>query len=359
MALELSGSINISGSMTATTIIVSAPGAPGMVSSSNQLVELNNATGSLIGITNGLMSVTASLNLKTGSYATTGSNTFYGNQTFSGSLFVTGSNVGIGIIPSNYLLHLQLPSGTNGEILRLGRSAGAYAWSLGIDSSASNLNFHDNAGAIVSSISTGGLLTLAGSQNTWVDYTTNTARFWGGSSTNTFALGAGGAIYYQGDSSQFYPTTDNTRSLGTASYRYTAIWATSGTVSTSDEREKKDIVDSDLGLDFVTKLRPVSFKWKVAQNIETTETKIDEAGNETTESIITPRVGTRTHYGLIAQEVEALLDGKDFAGFIHDNEADVKGLRYEQFIPLLIKAVQEQQTIIEELKARVEALENK
>jgi hypothetical protein len=61
MALELSGSINISGSMTATTIIVSAPGAPGMVSSSNQLVELNTATGSLIGITNGLTAYTASL----------------------------------------------------------------------------------------------------------------------------------------------------------------------------------------------------------------------------------------------------------------------------------------------------------
>jgi hypothetical protein len=61
MALVLSGSIDISGSMTATTIIVSAPGAPGMVSSSNQLVELNTATGSLIGITNGLTAYTASL----------------------------------------------------------------------------------------------------------------------------------------------------------------------------------------------------------------------------------------------------------------------------------------------------------
>jgi hypothetical protein len=94
MALELSGSINISGSMTATTIIVSAPGAPGMVSSSNQLVELNTATGSLIGITNGLMGVTASLNLKTGSLATTGSNTLIGEQTISGSLNI-GSSVSV------------------------------------------------------------------------------------------------------------------------------------------------------------------------------------------------------------------------------------------------------------------------
>jgi hypothetical protein len=94
MALELSGSINISGSMTATTIIVSAPGAAGMVSSSNQLVELNTATGSLIGITNGLTAYTASLKAaaiisssqQVQNYnlfaVTSSANTFYGTQTF-------------------------------------------------------------------------------------------------------------------------------------------------------------------------------------------------------------------------------------------------------------------------------------
>jgi hypothetical protein len=40
MALVLSGSIDISGSMTATTIIVSSPGVAGMVSSSAQITEL-------------------------------------------------------------------------------------------------------------------------------------------------------------------------------------------------------------------------------------------------------------------------------------------------------------------------------
>ena len=61
MALVLSGSIDISGSMTATTIIVSAPGAAGMVSSSNQLVELNTATGSIKGEIAGIEAYTASL----------------------------------------------------------------------------------------------------------------------------------------------------------------------------------------------------------------------------------------------------------------------------------------------------------
>ena len=61
MALVLSGSIDISGSMTATTIIVSAPGAAGMVSSSNQLVELNTATGSIKGEIAGIETYTSSL----------------------------------------------------------------------------------------------------------------------------------------------------------------------------------------------------------------------------------------------------------------------------------------------------------
>ena len=61
MALVLSGSIDISGSMTATTIIVSAPGAAGMVSSSNQLVELNTATGSIKGEIAGIEAYTSSL----------------------------------------------------------------------------------------------------------------------------------------------------------------------------------------------------------------------------------------------------------------------------------------------------------
>ena len=156
------------------------------------------------------------------------------------------------------------------------------------------------------------------------------------------------------------PGADNAYSLGVSGTRWSAVWAANGTIQTSDEREKKDIIDADLGLDFISKLRPVSFKWKVGQNIVTSEVVKDEEGNpildeednEKTESVIVPREGKRTHYGLIAQEVEELLDGKDFGGFIHDEETDTKGLRYDQFIPLLIKSIQE-------LEAKIVTLESK
>jgi hypothetical protein len=154
------------------------------------------------------------------------------------------------------------------------------------------------------------------------------------------------------------PGADNAYSLGASGIRWSAVWAVNGTIQTSDEREKKDIVDSDLGLDFINKLRPVSFKWKVGQNVVTSETIINENGEEESKQVITPREGIRTHYGLIAQEVETLLDGKDFGGFIHDKETDIKGLRYDQFVPLLINAIQEQNLLINNLESRLKVIEN-
>ena len=157
------------------------------------------------------------------------------------------------------------------------------------------------------------------------------------------------------------PGTDNAYSLGVSGTRWSAVWAANGTIQTSDEREKKDIVECDLGLDFVSKLRPVSYKWIVGKNVATSEIVkdkegnpiLDEDGKEKTESVITPIEGKRTHYGLIAQEVEALLDGKDFGGFIHDEETDIKGLRYDQFVPLLIKSIQELQAKIVTLESKI------
>ena len=68
----------------------------------------------------------------------------------------------------------------------------------------------------------------------------------------------------------------------------------------------------------------------------------------------------RTHYGLIAQEVEETMSklgisDMDFAGFCKDTieGKDTYGLRYEEFIPALIKVVQMQQKEIEELKKKV------
>jgi hypothetical protein len=147
---------------------------------------------------------------------------------------------------------------------------------------------------------------------------------------------------------------DNSSALGTTSFRFTNVCAVNGTIQTSDLREKKDIQTSNLGLEFITKLNPVSYKWKVGHNdVSSEEDGVDENGEVKYKQIITPIEGKRTHYGLIAQEVKEVLGDVDFGGFIHDDESDIMGLRYDQFISPLIKAIQEQQAQIEELKSKI------
>lgn len=153
------------------------------------------------------------------------------------------------------------------------------------------------------------------------------------------------------------PSTDNVYTCGQNGNKWSAIWATNGTIQTSDERDKKDVQQTPLGLDFINSLNPVCYKWKVGGN---KVTEWDEDGNP---KEIEKLEGHRTHHGLLAQEVKAALpEGVDFGGWVltdKDNPNSQQALRYDQFIAPLIKAIQEQQKQIEELTAKVVALESK
>ena len=161
----------------------------------------------------------------------------------------------------------------------------------------------------------------------------------------------------------FAPAVDNSYTCGANGFRWTQIWATNGTIQTSDQRLKNTITSSNLGLNFITRLNPVSYKWNEGKRIPTYNDDgkpvMDDNGNVTSTSI----AGVRTHYGLIAQEVKSTLDElgiEDFAGWILSDLSDSnseQGLNYGQFISPLIKAIQEQQTTIESLTSRIEALE--
>jgi hypothetical protein len=172
----------------------------------------------------------------------------------------------------------------------------------------------------------------------------------GGLYIGTTATGLGRNLVIGGNSStmRVCPATDNVGYVGDITYRWAAIYAVNGTIQTSDGREKNTIQDSSLGLSFVKSLRPVSYKWNVGENIVT----YDEDGKE----IVTPRPGIRTHYGFIAQEVKAAIpEGVDFGGFLEEPNDGRMSLRYAEFIGPLVKAIQEQQAIIESLKARLDA----
>lgn len=123
-------------------------------------------------------------------------------------------------------------------------------------------------------------------------------------------------LWNSASDSRFIPEQDNLIQLGDSSNRWTAVYAVNGTIQTSDERDKECIVNTPLGLDFVNKLRPVNYKY------------IDVSLG-----------GTRQ--GLIAQEVEEVLDGQPLSALHYDEKTDRYGINYAEFVPSLIKAVQE------------------
>jgi len=173
-------------------------------------------------------------------------------------------------------------------------------------------------------------------------------------STYSIVFGTNGSTQrYAMETGRLIPLADNAYTMGASGYRWSAIWAANGTIQTSDERQKKDITPTNLGLDFIMSLKPVSYKWKIGKNIVTSEDEIiDEYGATKSNDIMTPIEGTRTHYGLIAQQVKEVLGDIDFGGYVYDEETDTMALRYDQFISPMIKAIQE-------LKAEIELLKSK
>jgi hypothetical protein len=162
---------------------------------------------------------------------------------------------------------------------------------------------------------------------------------------------AGRIVYIAGPS--LYPRTDNATVISAGSLRFSAVYAVTGTIQTSDARMKKDIADSTLGLSFIESLRPVSYKWIVGKNIAE---PTGDGSDVDAPLKVTPLPGVRTHWGLIAQEVQQAVTaaGVDFGGYIEEQgNADAPlGLNYSEFIAPLIKAVQELSARVRELEAR-------
>jgi len=155
----------------------------------------------------------------------------------------------------------------------------------------------------------------------------------------------------------------------TTTYAYGAVQ------NRSDARDKTDIKDTELGLDFIKALRPVDFKWDMREDYRAKAPKAPEkdataaeiaAYNQAKAQWIEScklanithdgsKKRTRYHHGLIAQEVKSVLEsqGIDFGGFqdhsINGGD-DVLSIGYNELIAPLIKSIQQ-------LSARIEALE--
>jgi hypothetical protein len=105
---------------------------------------------------------------------------------------------------------------------------------------------------------------------------------------------------------------------------------------TSDKRWKSNIQNSNLGLDFINKLHPVSYY----------------RNNDDSKKL---------EYGFIAQELEATLNnaGVTNNGIISKDDAGMYSVRYNDLLAPMVKAIQEQQLMIIALKKEIEELKKK
>jgi hypothetical protein len=146
------------------------------------------------------------------------------------------------------------------------------------------------------------------------------------------------------------------------------IFATSGTIATSDGRYKTNVETLDGGYELIKNLRPVSFDWIPQQDI----TYTDADGN--VEVIrVAHKFPTERQVGFIAQEVETVLTGTSWgdcvvkesvmpAAVTPDGQElapaeEFKGIAEGNIIAILTSALKEAIAKIEDLETRLNALE--
>jgi hypothetical protein len=132
---------------------------------------------------------------------------------------------------------------------------------------------------------------------------------------------------------RFQPLYDNSYSLGISGSRWSTVYAANGTINTSDARQKQAIQPIGYGLQQVMAMKPVSFEWKS-----------------------NPEQGRKL--GFLAQDLQTIVPEvvadkewvADEKGKQTAKPAEVLGVYYSDLIPVMAKAIQEQQAMMEALK---------
>lgn len=134
---------------------------------------------------------------------------------------------------------------------------------------------------------------------------------------------------YQSDPSS--STASNEITLGNASV--TTLRCNTQTISSlSDGRDKTEVEDLPLGLDFIDTLRPVKFKW---------ETRDGNIKDGTLDA------------GFIAQDLRSAQSASDaeYLNMVMDENPDRLEARYGQLIPVLVQAIKDLKVEIDALKS--------
>lgn len=155
------------------------------------------------------------------------------------------------------------------------------------------------------------------------------------------------------ESSGFSPMSDETSSfgntLGKSNRRWGAVYATNGVITTSDMNLKTNVKPLSYGLNELLKLNTITYNWKNYKlgntliPVEKQEKKIGFSAQQLLE--VLPEV-VQTHSWVPANE------NGDYKQIKNEH----LGVNYSDIIPVTVKAIQEQQTQIEELKKEIAEL---
>jgi len=211
-------------------------------------------------------------------------------------------------------------------------TAVGYAAGNAVSSGTQNTFFGGSAGSNITT----------GTQNVYVGYSPS-----GSAVGNAREIVIGNGVGAGSNSARFITTGG---SLSIAIDGSTTSWT-----AASDSRLKKDVTDSTVGLEFIKDLRPVTFKWNSKNAIADSLPQYDADSSD-------PVYGEgKAHHGFIAQEVKTVIDAHSDVVNGHniwvEDPNGTQQVAPAALIPMLVKAIQEQNALIVALAARITALE--
>jgi len=179
-----------------------------------------------------------------------------------------------------------------------------------------------------------GLEHTSGDNNTFIGYLSGPANNAASGGSNNTCLGNGAQISGT--------AVDNEIVLGNASV--SVLRCAQGSISAlSDERDKKDIVELDEGLQTIMSLKPKKFVWDPreievkTQIITEDEDKVKE--EERVVEFVKPANAGVKDIGFIAQDLQEV--DNDFLRLVYDANPDKLEASYGRLVPVLVKAIQE------------------
>jgi len=276
-----------------------------------------------------------------------------------------------------------------GNVALTGNTEGTYNTATGSSALSKNANGRDNTadgaetlsanltGSYNTAVGSGALFNITDSYNTAIGsqalvYTQN-------SQYNTAVGYASGAIYQLGYNNTIlgancdgsFHGQYNIIAIGqgvtcpdnsTARIGNSATWSIGGYAdwtNFSDGRFKKDVKENVKGIDFIMKLRPITYRLDITGLSKRLKENQGQEWNEQMKTAMAKKEKV-TYTGFVAQEVERAAKEMDydFSGVDKpENENSLYGLRYAEFVVPLVKAVQEQEELIKTLQGKVDMLQ--